>query len=84
MISNDSDLAEPIRVVREELGKSTGIILYGKDLPAQKGRKQHISWHLVRAAGGRRIFIHKRHLKKALFPDELEDEHGRFRKPSGW
>ncbi len=85
IISNDSDLAEPVRMVREELGKSVGVIVYDKRLPAQQKQKQNVSRHLVRASGREPLFVRKRHLKAAQLPDPVLDASGQpIRKPTDW
>jgi uncharacterized LabA/DUF88 family protein len=73
IISNDSDLAEPVRIVRHELNKSVGVINPAK----------HPSRELIMHA----TFV--KHIRKQLlqacqFPEILEDSDGTFHKPAGW
>lgn len=73
VVSNDSDLLEPIRIVQQELGKPVGIL----------NPQKHPSWVLKQEA---RFFKNIRHsaLVKCQFPDELRDGGGAFRKPGTW
>jgi uncharacterized LabA/DUF88 family protein len=73
MITNDSDLLEPMRIVREELGLPVGIIN-----PQQKPSFQlakHASF--VKSV---RPWI----LKSSQFPTILTDREGTFSKPKTW
>jgi uncharacterized LabA/DUF88 family protein len=73
VISNDSDLIEPIRIVRREFYKVVGILNPQKGpsralLPEVSFLKQIRPGALVRSQ----------------FPQTLRDEHGRFEKPAVW
>ncbi|HMO81169.1 MAG TPA: NYN domain-containing protein [Pirellulaceae bacterium] len=73
MITNDSDLLEPMRIVREELGLPVGIIN-----PQQKP-----SFQLQSKAS----FIKSVRpwvLKSSQFPETLTDTDGLFSKPKAW
>lgn len=73
MITNDSDLLEPIKIVRGELGLQVGII----------NPHKHPSVVLQRYA----TFIKSIRtgvLAASQFPDEMTDSVGTFRKPSAW
>ncbi len=73
IVSNDSDLLEPIKFVREELGKSIGIL----------NPQKNTSIVLEKQA----LFIKKIRkgvLSKSLFPNTLVDAKGKFSKPSIW
>lgn len=73
IISNDSDLREPIRIVTTELGKPVGIL----------NPQKHPSKELVRYA----TFIKQIRpgvLRASQFPPTLSDRHGTFRKPRSW
>jgi uncharacterized LabA/DUF88 family protein len=73
VVSNDSDLLEPIKFVTQELGKPVGILHPHK----------HPSIELSRSA----LFvkqIRKNVLANSLFPDILTDRQGTFAKPAGW
>ena len=72
VISNDSDLIEPIRVVREELSLLVGVAITDPNtrrsaLPADFHRR-------VRA----------KQLRACQVPDQLRDDTGVFRKPADW
>ena len=73
MVTNDSDLVEAIRIVKNELGKSVGIL----------NPQQHPSSRLVKHA----TFIKQIRtgtLKASQFPNTLSDAKGTFRKPKEW
>lgn len=74
VVSNDSDLLLPIKIVREELGKRVGLLI---------PYRQHPSRVLVRNVD----FVKKIRqgvLKVSQFPSCLKDEKGVFHKPSSW
>ena len=73
IVSNDSDLLEPIRIVRNELGKKVGILN-----PHQRPSRAllpHIDF-MKRIRSGA--------LAAAQFPPSLTDSHGTFHKPTAW
>ncbi|HVX46035.1 MAG TPA: NYN domain-containing protein [Mycobacteriales bacterium] len=77
LVSNDSDLTEPLRVVAHELGKRVGILN-----PQRPGLRS-------RALLGCRPAFFKQIRRAALassqFPDQILDRRGRaIRKPVGW
>ncbi len=73
VISNDSDLLEPIRLVYAEFGKPVGVL----------NPQPHPSVQLQRQA---QFFkqIQPRALRRSLFPATLTDANGSFTKPVGW
>jgi uncharacterized LabA/DUF88 family protein len=74
LISNDSDLAEPVRIVRQDLNKPVGII---------NPHKQHPSPTLVQYAS----FVKQVRdgvLAASQLPDQLRDAKGPIHKPPGW
>lgn len=76
VISNDSDLLEPIRVVRHELHASVGLVnphLPRKISKALVGCKPSFVKQ-IRAAG----------LAASQFPPSLKDANGTITKPPGW
>jgi uncharacterized LabA/DUF88 family protein len=74
IISNDTDLVEPLRIATQELGKTVGLIC-----PAPKA---HTS--LVRYASFVR-HVSKPRLHQAQFPPAVYASDGRvFQKPQGW
>jgi len=77
VISNDSDLALPITMVREKLGKPIGVVNPNRD------ENEGIPMELKKAA----VFLRQirlRTLKKCQFPKILPDSQGLIRKPTGW
>ena len=73
VVSNDSDLLEPIKIVRNTLGKEIGIL----------NPHRYPSKVLLPVVDFYKP-IRKGVLKKSLFPDVLEDEKGTFHKPDLW
>lgn len=73
IVSNDTDLVEPIKVVRDRLGLHVGVLSPFKS----------ISWPLRNAAEFYRC-IRESHLKVSQFPPTMSDRHGRIVKPAGW
>jgi hypothetical protein len=73
VISDDSDLAEPIRMVRRELNLVTGIL----------SSKERPSFALARHATFYKR-IREGVLRASQFPAALRDTHGVFHKPSIW
>lgn len=73
VISNDSDLLEPIRIAKEELGKIVGVLH-----PAR-----HPTHVLVRQAS---FFkgIRPSALARSQFPESITDSRGTFHKPIAW
>jgi hypothetical protein len=77
VISNDSDLVEPIRLVRSELNLPVGVLS-----PHRPGSKP--SFHLQRVASFYRP-VDRSLLGSCQFRPELADFRGRvIRKPAGW
>ena len=74
IVSNDSDLLEPIRIGRNELGKSVGIL---------NPYAQHPSKVLVREATFVK-HIRPNVLRLSQFPNIMSDQHGTFHKPTAW
>ena len=74
LITNDSDLQEPIRIVREELGFEVGILNPHRQTPSRVLTK-HASF-IKQIRGGP--------LKASQFPQTLSDTKGKFRKPGAW
>ena len=75
VISNDSDLATPIRMVRERLGLPVGVLN-----PVLDGKA---SWQLRNTATFYRK-VRESALAACQFPDTLCDLVGMFYKPAGW
>jgi hypothetical protein len=72
VISNDSDLVTPIKLVREELKLPVGIV-------NPRGRP---SWELRQVSTFHRK-IRQGHLEASQFPDTLGDANGTIKKPAG-
>lgn len=73
LITNDSDLAEPVRIVREELNLPVGIL----------------NPHSTHSAVLKRLATFTKRIRQsdliaAQFPDKLTDAKGEFHKPFGW
>ncbi len=74
VITNDSDLAKPIQIVREELNKPVGVLSPHQQSPSVTLRKTATFFKSIREAT----------LRKCQFAATLEDDHGTFSKPSTW
>lgn len=74
VISNDSDLAEPMRIVRERFGKTIGILCHRSTRVSGKLRPLV---HFVRS-------FHSGALAAAQLPRQLRDANGTFSKPASW
>lgn len=73
VISNDSDLLEPIKLVRRDLKKTVGV------LNPQKKASRAILPHIDFIKQ-----IRANTLANCQFPDTLSDAHGSFKKPLKW
>lgn len=73
VVSNDSDLAEPVRIVTQEIHKKVGILSPAK-YPTRELHKHCTFYKPIRHAV----------LAASQFPPELQDVHGKFRKPASW
>lgn len=74
VVTKDTDLVEPIRIVTQELGKKVGTVCPDSDLPPQLSRVSTFVRH-VRAA----------HLAASQFPDPVIDASGgKIAKPGTW
>ena len=77
VISNDSDLAEPIRLVRRKFGK-TVIVLH----PCGPGRSPSIE---LRKVASKSLLVNAALLPTCQFSDTLTDSAGRtIHKPASW
>jgi uncharacterized LabA/DUF88 family protein len=75
VISNDSDLREPVRMVRYELRKRVGVI--NPHPASRRSRELSEEAHFFKQ-------IRESALATCLFPDSLVDTTGTFQKPKGW
>ena len=73
LVTNDTDLEEPLRVIRQELGKDVALISPAK----------HASKRLLQYASTIR-HIRKGVLVASQFSDALTDAVGTFHKPASW
>lgn len=73
LITGDSDLTTPVRMVRAEFHKTVGVLNPQKHVCATLHREASFYKHIRPAA-----------LAASQFPDELADAAGAFRKPAEW
>jgi uncharacterized LabA/DUF88 family protein len=73
VITNDSDLVTPVRMVRERLKKTIGVV----------NPHCHPSQELLAHASFFKS-IRKTALASSQFPDAMKDAHGAFHKPASW
>lgn len=73
LVTNDSDLVEPVRIVRQELGLPVGIL----------NPHKHPSRALLRYCSFTKR-IRAGALAASQFPHTLTDSVGTFSKPSSW
>lgn len=73
VVSNDSDLLGPIKIVRNELGKKVGILNPQKN--PSRAILPHIDFIKQIRSGA---------LGASQFPATMQDAKGQFTKPAGW
>jgi uncharacterized LabA/DUF88 family protein len=76
VISNDSDLAEPIRIARRRLGKRVLVLL-----PCGPGRRESIE---LKKAANKALRVDLALLAACQFPPQIPDAHGVIHKPATW
>ena len=76
VVSNDSDLVTPIRLVSENLGLPVGI-------PNPQRNNRNVPRNLRKVASFYRP-ISVASLRASQFPETLLDRHGTIHKPDGW
>ncbi len=74
LISNDSDLIEPIKIIRQELGLPVGVLNPFPHTPSHEIRK----WATFVKP------IRKGVLSVSQFPSVMQDSLGTFKKPQDW
>jgi len=74
VVSNDSDLAGAISMVRNELGKPVGVFTPHRATPSVTLRKTASFFREIKKA----------HLRASLLPNSLTDAAGSFTKPLSW
>lgn len=73
LVTNDSDLLEPVRIVRKELGLVVGILNPHRKASRVLAREASFVKQIRSAA-----------LKASQFPSTLRDAHGVITKPAAW
>lgn len=73
MVTNDSDLLEPMRIVQEELNLPVGLV----------NPQTHPSFHLKTQATFLKT-LRTGVLKASQFPNQMTDSNGTFHKPALW
>ena len=73
MVSNDSDLLEPMRIVQNELKLPVGLVNPQKKASFHLKQEAHFIKH-----------IRPNILKASQFPTSLKDKHGTIKKPADW
>lgn len=76
VLSNDADLAEPIRMACHDYGTPVGII--------NTGRLSRASWRLREIPPAFFRQISQAALMACQLPEKLTDRQGEFRKPTSW
>ena len=76
VLTNDSDLVEPVRMVRDELGLKVAVLNPQRD-------KKKTSWSLKQVSTFY-LRVRESALATCQFPDELRDDQGPFHKPPEW
>lgn len=74
IISNDSDLTEAIRIVKNEVGKVVGVYTPHRNRPSVQLKKVASFFREIKTS----------HLRDSQFPTTLTDARGTFSKPSAW
>lgn len=72
VISDDSDLAEPVHIVRKKFGRHVTIL-------SPRGRSRRLQQVPTRFRA-----IREEALRESQFPTTLTDAHGTIRKPANW
>ena len=75
VVSNDSDLAEPIRMVKNEFEKPV-VIVYPVSNPGRRTSQE------LKSIGSSNIHVRRQHLMKAQFPDKIPGTD--LTKPKPW
>ncbi len=74
LISNDSDLVEPIKLLKDEFGKRVIVLNPGREHPSVELRKHALFVKDIREGV----------LKASQLPARMEDGNGSFTKPGSW
>jgi len=73
MVTNDSDLVTPVKMIRRELGKKVGVIVPGPR-PSRALKNEATFTRQIRPGD----------LRKCQFPDVIQSLHGTITKPNRW
>ncbi len=76
VISNDSDLATPVEIVRDRIGKKVGVINPRPSESRSGAMEKSASWSM--------ITIDRSHFESNQMTRELSDTRGTFSKPASW
>lgn len=76
VVTNDSDLVAPIRIVRKKFGKKVVALM-----PCCNGRAKSVELQKVASRAEK---VNPQHLAASQFADQLQDSNGMFHKPAGW
>jgi len=83
VVSGDSDLLTPIKMVKTELLKTVGV-LNPQRISGPNRRQLRKSAGLQGAANFHKHGIRWKQLEDSLFPEQMTDKKGMFVMPSGW
>ena len=81
VISNDSDLAEPIYQVKNRL--KVKVVVFHPLRERTPGVVPHPNFKLVRATASKSVIIKESSLIASQFPNTIADAHGTITKPIG-
>lgn len=90
VISNDSDLAEPIRIAKVKLKKKIGLINPSINRPEYKDAQGNIDYSLIECTPKLKkyanfcLVITEQILQQSQFLATLADSQGTFHKPASW
>jgi len=84
VISGDSDLLTPIRMVRDQMGKAVGVINPQLTSGPYKRTNKRGSAGLQQAASFYRGELSNSQVSGSVFPNTLTDAQGAFHKPATW
>lgn len=76
VVTNDSDLVQPIQIVRRKFNKKVVALL-----PCCNGRPKSVQLQTVASIARK---VDPAHLAASQFPNQLGDANGVFHKPAGW
>jgi len=83
VVSHDSDLALPIQIVNERLGKPVGVVGYDPRFQRKYGKRPRTSERLRQVAAFYKT-LRESAFRRAQFPDVVQSQDGPIHKPSGW